>query len=204
MHFLVGNPFDIKKRKKKSQSVITSSRAAVCVSLFSHCCCCCITSAPSAHGAAPDFTECSALCTQHRLGAYTPTTCFCVVLYRRSCSGTSMLNIGWGYQQQLLCGGTATSGGACSTSFISSSFTPSVNSMMAMMRRPPVRCQALADSMLASARAGMGLAMTQRDLGASRQCGDIPTETLSLDDDYVVINKVSSVRGSLSFTAVRV
>lgn len=66
---------------------------------------------------------------------------------------------------------------------------PTRGSMMALMRRPPVRCQALADSILAS----RGLAtMTQRGIAATRQCGDIPTETLFLDDDFVVINKVSS------------
>lgn len=100
-----------------------------------------------------------------------------------------MLTTGWSWahqhhqQQLLLCGGTTTAAAATTTGC--SNFL-----MMAMMRRPPVRCQALADSMLASARAGKGLAMSQRDLGASRQCGDIPTETLSLDPDFVVINKV--------------
>ncbi|CAM9695901.1 unnamed protein product [Pylaiella littoralis] len=93
-----------------------------------------------------------------------------------------MLTTGWAYQQQVLCGGTT-------TWLISSS-----NFMMAMMRRPPVRCQALADSMLSSTGARKGLAITQRCLGASRQCGDIPTETLSLDDDFVIINKPADVR----------
>lgn len=89
------------------------------------------------------------------------------------------------HQQLLLCGSTTAAAAATTTGTCCSNLF-----MMAMMRRPPVRCQALADSMLASARAGKGLAMTQRDLGASRQCGDIPTETLSLDSDFVVINKV--------------
>ncbi|CAM9194541.1 unnamed protein product [Ectocarpus sp. 12 AP-2014] len=67
----------------------------------------------------------------------------------------------------------------------------SPGSMMAsLMRRSPIRCQALADTVMAQ----RGLSMTSRELAASRQCGDIPTETLSLDDDFVVINKPADVR----------
>lgn len=78
--------------------------------------------------------------------------------------------------------------GSATASFIS----PNVGSMMAMMRKP-VRSQAASDALGAARRAGAhGLAMSQRDLAASRQCLDIPTETLSLNQDFVVINKVSN------------
>lgn len=71
----------------------------------------------------------------------------------------------------------------------SSVFPPGANlCMMSMVRRPPVRCQAVADAMIASSRAG--LASTDRSLLASLGCADIPMECLSLDGDYVVINKV--------------
>eukprot|EP00903_Cladosiphon_okamuranus_P021476 g19743.t1 len=70
--------------------------------------------------------------------------------------------------------------------------------MMAMMRRP-VRSQAASDALGAARRAGHGLAMSQRDLAASRQCLDIPTETLSLSQDFVVINKPADVRMDGSF-----
>ena len=43
--------------------------------------------------------------------------------------------------------------------------------------------------MITVARAGAGLASTDRSL-ASLGCADIPMECLSLDPDYVVINKV--------------
>lgn len=89
-----------------------------------------------------------------------------------------MLASGWIHQQLV---------GSATASFIS----PTVGSMMAAMMRKPVRSQAASDALGAARRAGHGLAMSQRDLAASRQCFDIPTETLSLNQDFVVINKVS-------------
>lgn len=71
---------------------------------------------------------------------------------------------------------------------------------MSMMRRPPVRCQAVADSLLASSRAaasaaGISAAASARDYvrRSSIGCGDIPTESLLLNQDYVVINKVRNM-----------
>lgn len=98
---------------------------------------------------------------------------------RGHCCLVSMLAGGWVHQHVL--------GSSSSTaSFIS----PTVGSMMAMMRKP-VRSQAASDAVGAARRAGHGLCMSHRDLAASRQCPDIPTETLSLSEDFVVINKVS-------------
>lgn len=82
-----------------------------------------------------------------------------------------------GQQQHHVCGNNANA-----VAFVSPGFM-----MASLMRRSPIRCQALADTVMAQ----RGLSMTSRELAASRQCGDIPTETLSLDDDFVVINKVS-------------
>lgn len=93
-----------------------------------------------------------------------------------------MLPSGW-IHQHVGCSATA--------SFVS----PTVSSMMAMMRKP-VRSQAASDALGAARRAGHGLAMSQRDLAASRQCLDIPTETLSLNQDFVVINKVGDIPSS--------
>lgn len=71
----------------------------------------------------------------------------------------------------------------------SCSISYALGSMMSMLTNPvrPIRTQAAAN-----ARRMGQLAMTQRDVAASRQCGDIPTETLSLSKDFVVINKVSA------------
>lgn len=79
--------------------------------------------------------------------------------------------------------------GSTTASFVSP--TLAVGSMMAAMMRKPVRSQAASDAVGVARRAGHGLSMSQRDVAASRQCLDIPTETLSLNQDFVVINKVS-------------
>ena len=63
--------------------------------------------------------------------------------------------------------------------------------MMAMLRKPPARCQAMADSFVVSARAGVAaMATSDREARAALGCADIPLNCLFLNQDYVVINKV--------------
>lgn len=69
-----------------------------------------------------------------------------------------------------------------------------------MVRKPPIRCQAMADSFLASSSRGL-VATADRDLRAALGCADIPMDCLSLDQDFVVVNKVGHYNSSSSSSA---
>lgn len=58
----------------------------------------------------------------------------------------------------------------------------------AMLPKAPLRSQGASDTFLAA----LGESATARDLRADLGCADMPLECLSVDDDFLVINKVPS------------
>lgn len=60
----------------------------------------------------------------------------------------------------------------------------------AMLPKAPLRSQGASDTFLAA----LGESATARDLRADLGCADMPLECLSVDDDFLVINKPTDVR----------